>query len=148
MAQNKKQNKSDEFFGKTQVDTRPPISRDMDFSMKYVREVIDAVNLNPNPKNILKMQQVLNTFLGGTGFGTPIREDYTLGNETKDAVKAFRAYEAKIENIKRREKLEKAQQKYEKERTKFGPVPSVFNFLKDEDSVDLNKVMSKKKDKK
>tara|TARA_R110002020_G_scaffold258186_1_gene471886 strand:+ start:912 stop:1358 length:447 start_codon:yes stop_codon:yes gene_type:complete len=148
MAQNKKQNKSDEYLGRRKLDTRPPIQRDIDFSMGYIREVVEAVNINPNPKNILKMQQVLNSLRGNTGFGGPIAEDGVIGVQTREAVKSFRSYDRKIEDMKRRKNLEKAQQKYEKERTKFGPVPSIFDFLKDEDSVDLNKVMSKKKDKK
>jgi hypothetical protein len=142
MAQKKQQNEK----------PKPIIQRDVDFSVEYVREVIDSVNLNPNPKNIKKMQQVLNTFLGNTMFGTPIREDSTLGDETKKAVKAFRSYESKIEQMKKREELEKAQQQYERYRTKFAPPPPAIPTLMDkfmeffsEDTLDLNKEMKDKK---
>ena len=123
----------------------------------YVNELINTVNNNPNPKNVLKMQQVLNQFHLDTGFGgTPLKEDGVLGKKTQSAVKSFRGYQELIkteeDKLKREEfdkNLEMQREQYDKDRLKrFGRAKdriSVFDMIKGDEEFDLRKEMEKDK---
>ena len=111
----------------------------------YIRLTIDEVNKNPNAKNILKMQQSINALKQSTNFGSPIAEDGVIGSETQDAVKWFRSYDEKIKRFKENAKLQMQKAEFEKSKTKFGDSPNIFEFLKDDDSFNMNENLEESK---
>ena len=111
----------------------------------YIRLSVDEVNRNPNAKNILKMQQSINALKQSTNFGSPIAEDGVIGSETQDAVKWFRSYDEKIKRFKENAKLQMQKAEFEKSKTKFGDSPNIFEFLKDDDSFNMNENLEESK---
>ena len=101
----------------------------------YVRLSVDEVNRDPNPKNILRMQKTINALKESTNAGNPISEDGTIGSETQNAVQWFRGYDEKIKRFNENSKLHRKKAEFEKNKTKFGDIPSIFNFLKEDSDI-------------
>ena len=123
----------------------------------YLDELINTVNNNPTPKNILKMQQGMNQFKFDMGSSSPpLKEDGILGRKTMADVKDFRVMQKtnkEAEAFQSREdfdkKIEMQIEQVAKERMeRFGRAkdrPSVFDMIKGNDSFDLRKEMEKDK---
>tara|TARA_R110000744_G_scaffold252259_1_gene368043 strand:- start:1679 stop:2041 length:363 start_codon:yes stop_codon:yes gene_type:complete len=101
----------------------------------YVRLTVDEVNRDPSPKNILKMQKTINALKDSTNSGNIITEDGTIGSQTKNAVQWFRGYDEKIKRFNENAELQMKKAEFEKSKTKFGDIPSIFNFLKEDSDI-------------
>ena len=123
----------------------------------YLDELINTVNNNPTPKNILKMQQVMNQFKFDMGSSSPpLKEDGILGRKTMADVKDFRVMQKtnkEAEAFQKREEFDKniemqIEQVAKERMERFGRAkdrPSVFDMIKGNDSFDLRKEMEKDK---
>jgi lysozyme family protein len=123
----------------------------------YLDLLINTVNNDPTPKNILKMQQVMNQLMFDVGMqNQPLKEDGVIGAKTKGAVKWFRGFQEQEKQRKASMEQEQAYNKamegraqYDKERMeRFGKAedrPSVFDLIKGNDSMDLRKELEKDK---